>query len=192
MEWILVLVFIAVLIYAINVVPVLMPPTWTILAFIYIHYHPPFLPAIFLGALAATLGRVTLYFLSKKYFRKFFSQKSLQNYDALGNFIKEKEKISIPLIVTYAFFPVSSNYVYIAAGLTEINIRVFASSFFIGRLISYSFWVAATHAATSKLEEIFTSHMSNLSVVLIEFGGIIFILLLGRIQWSKILKRKIN
>ena len=166
-----------------------MPPTWTILAFYYINFHPSLLPTVIVGAVAATLGRITLYYISKNNFRGFFSKKSLDNYDALGSFFKKKQKLSIPLFLTYAFFPISSNYVYIAAGLAKINIKVLAISFFVGRLISYSFWVAASHIVTTRIEDIFSKHVSNISVVIFEIVGLVVVILIGRINWKKILKK---
>lgn len=182
------LIILAVLIYFINVIPIFMPPTWTILAFYYINFHPPLIPAIIIGALFATLGRITLYYISKNHFRRFFSKESLENYDALGNFLTKKQKLSIPLFLTYAFFPISSNYVYIAAGLAEINIKILAASFLVGRLFSYSFWVTASHIVFTRVEDIFSSHISNFSVVIIEIVGLIVVVLIGKINWKKILK----
>ena len=187
MDVLTILLLLAILIFVINVIPVFMPPTWIILAFFYINFHPPFLLTILIGA-AATIGRIALYFISKNYFRGFFSKYTLKNYGALGQFIGKNEKLSIPIFVIYAFFPISSNYVYIAAGLAEINIKILASSFFVGRLISYSFWVAASHAVNNRLEDIFANHIGNASVIFFEITGLIIIYLIGKINWAKILK----
>ncbi len=185
-----VLIILGILIYGINVIPIFMPPTWTILAFYYINFHPPLLPTVVVGAIAATLGRITLYYISKNNLRGFFSKNSLNNYDALGKFFKKKQKISIPLFLTYAFFPISSNYVYIAAGLAKVDIKILAASFFIGRLISYSFWVTASHIAAKHIEDIFSSHVSNISVIVFELLGLLLVILIGKINWEKILKIK--
>ena len=188
MDFLTALILLAIFVYVINVVPFLMPPTWTILAFFYINFHPPFIPVIVVGAAAATLGRITLYFISKKYFRFFFSEKSLKNYSSLGKFVTKNEKFSIPIFISYAFFPISSNYVYIAAGLAEINIKILASSFFVGRLISYSFWVAASHFAVTRIEDIFSSHINNIGAIIVEVVGLLIVVVIGRINWGKILK----
>jgi membrane protein DedA with SNARE-associated domain len=183
-----ILIILALLIFIINVIPVFMPPTWTILAFYYIHFHPPLFPTIIIGALAATMGRITLYYISKNHFRKFFSKENLNNYEALGDFFKKRQKLSIPLFLTYAFFPISSNYVYIAAGLAKIDIKILATCFFIGRLISYSFWVSASHIVFTRIEDIFSSHISNISVLSVEVVGLLIVVSIGKIKWRKILK----
>ncbi len=188
MTFLAVLIILGILIYVINVIPVFMPPTWTILAFYYINFHPPLLPTVIIGALAATLGRITLYYISKNNFRGFFSKESLGNYDALGDFFKKRQKLSIPLFLTYAFFPISSNYVYIAAGLAKVDIKILAASFFVGRLMSYSFWVTASHIVTTRIEDVFSSHVSNISVIIFELAGLAVVILIGKIKWKQILK----
>ncbi len=188
MEYLVILSLLAILVYCINVVPALMPPTWIVLAFYYIHLHTPLMPTVVVGAVFATLGRITLYFISKRHFRKIFSQKILKNYDSLGRFLDKKRRLSIPLFLTYAFFPISSNYVYITAGLTRMKISILAASFFIGRLFSYFFWVTATHIVYMKIEDVFSNHISNLGILLFELSGFAIVILIGNIKWEKKLK----
>lgn len=190
MESIFILIILSLIIYIINVIPLFMPPTWSILAFYYITFHPPLLETVILGAISATLGRVTLYYLSKNHFRKLFTKTMIKNYDALGKFFDKKQKISIPLFLTYAFFPISSNFVYIAAGLAKINIKILATSFLVGRFLSYGFWITATHIATTRLEDIFSKRVSNVGLIIIELLGLFLIILIGRINWKKVLKLK--
>ena len=56
-----------------NVIPALMPPTWIILAFFVSKYQLQLLPVVLIGASCATLGRVILAGISRKYFRRFLS-----------------------------------------------------------------------------------------------------------------------
>lgn len=181
---------IAALVYGINLVPAFMPPTWIFLAFFYIHFKTSFIITVLIGAAMATLGRVSLALLSKKYVRPKISEESLGNYDALGKFLKKHEKLSIPIFILYAFFPFSSNYVYIMAGLTEINLKILAITFFFGRIVSYSFWVAATYKLSEKLEDIFANRFSDFNFLLFQILGFLVILLIGKIKWKKILRKK--
>ena len=188
MDGISVLIILSLVIYIINVVPVFMPPTWTILAFYYLQFHPPLLPAAIAGAVAATLGRVTLYYISKNHFRRFFSKKDLANYDSLGQFFKKRQKLSAQLFLTYAFFPVSSNYVYIAAGLSKINIKLLAGCFLLGRIFSYTFWVATSHVVFTRIDQIFSKELSNTGVIILEIIGLIIIIAIGKINWKKVIR----
>ncbi len=179
----------ALLILGMNVVPILMPPTWTVLAFYVAKYHLFIIPAVLIGASCATLGRIILATLSRKYFRRMFSKKSQENYETLGNYLNTHEKITIPLVITYAFFPIPSNDVFIAAGLAGVNIKLLAGSFFVGRLISYSFWIQLTRHLADNLEDIFNTHYANFGAIAVEIAGLLIIYLIGKIAWRKIVAK---
>jgi membrane protein DedA with SNARE-associated domain len=119
--------------------------------------------------------------------RDFIPKSLLVNYHCLGDYFKKYQKFSIPIMLTYAFFPISSNDVYIIAGLSKINLKVMATSFFIGRLISYSFWVSAAYHFSKQLSMIFTSHITNINTIILEILGIFFIIAIGKINWQKYL-----
>jgi hypothetical protein len=55
-------------------------------------------------------------------------------------------------------------------------------------MFSYFFWISATHIVSAKLEDILSSHISNLSFVGIELLGLFIVILIGNINWKKILK----
>lgn len=171
-----------------NVIPFFMPPTWTVLAFFVTKYDLPLLPVVLIGATTATLGRVILATLSQ-YFRKFLSKQSQDNYASIGEYLNTHEHITIPLVITYAFIPIPSNHVFIAAGLAKVRIKLLAGAFFIGRLISYTFWVKLTQKLADNLADIFTSQYSKVGSVVIEIAGLLLLYFLGKIAWKKILKR---
>lgn len=172
-----------------NVIPAFMPPTWAVLAFFVTKYHLLIIPAVILGAAAASLGRVILAGISQKFFRKFFSRQSQENYASIGRYLNTHQRLTIPLVLIYAFLPIPSNHVFIAAGLAKVNIKLLAASFFAGRLISYTFWVSLTRRLADNLEDIFSSHYSKIGSVVVEIVGLILLYLLGRIAWKKILHK---
>ena len=165
-----------------------MPPTWTILAFFYTTFHLYLLPTVIIGAVAATLGRILLALLVRHVFRGYIPKSFLKNYTYLGDYFKKYQKFSIPIILTYAFFPVSSNDVYIIAGLSDISLKVIALSFFIGRLISYSFWISASYHFSTQLTSIFTTHLTRTNTIIFELIGVLLIVAVGKINWRKILR----
>ncbi len=173
----------------INVIPFLMPPTWIILAFFVAKYHLLLFPVVLIGASFATLGRIILATISRRYFIKLLSQEAKDNYAGIGAYLNSHENVTIPLMLTYAFFPIPSNHVFIAAGLARVRIKLLASSFFIGRLISYSFWVSLTRRLSDNLGDIFSSHYSRIGSVVVEIAGLLLLYFIGRIAWKRILKR---
>lgn len=179
----------AVFVLGMNIIPALMPPTWMVLAFFFIHFNLSLIPTVLIGVIFAALGRVILATLSRFYFRKLFSIKSLANYDALGKFFNKHQKFTIPIILIYAFLPIPSNQVFIMVGLTELNLKVITFSFFIGRLISYTFWVNLADIAADKLEMIFSRHFASSTTFVVELVGLGVIYLIGRINWKRVLRK---
>ena len=184
-------VLLASIVLGLNIIPAFMPPTWVVLAFFVTKYHLLLIPVVLIGATCATLGRVILASLSRKYFTKFFSQDSQANYATIGEYLNSHQHITVPLVVAYAFLPIPSNHVFIAAGLAKVRIKLLAGSFFAGRLISYTFWVSLTHRLADNLPEIFSKHYARTGSIIIEIIGLIILYLLGKIAWKRILN-KIN
>lgn len=173
-----------------NIIPVFAPPTWTVLAFYFLRYHLSLLPVVIIGAVAAMLGRIVLYILAKNYFVKLFPKRWLTNLHVLGKFIESHESLTIPVVVAYAFSPISSNQLFIAAGLSGLHVGLIAFSFLIGRFISYTFWISAANRIADRLEIIFSNHLSNYGALIAQILGFLVIIFISRINWGKYLKVK--
>lgn len=180
----------AVLVFGMNIVPAFMPPTWIVLAFYHIRYDLPLIPLVVIGATAAALGRVVLTLISRQFFRKFLSEQSRSNYESLGLYLKSKSRITVPVIIAYMFLPIPSNQVFIAAGLAKFDIRLLVFSFFVGRLISYTFWVSVADRASDNLESIFSGHYSRLGSLAGEIIGFALLYLVSRIGWKRFVRSK--
>ena len=181
-------IILAIFVLGMNVIPGFMPPTWTILVFFFLTYHLLPIPVIIIGAVFATLGRITLYFIARYQLIKIIPTKSKKNMEFLGKYFYKNKKITIPALLIYAFLPIPSNQVYIAAGLARINIKIVALLFFFGRIISYSSWILTAHLATTSLDEIFKSHFSRGNVIIFELFGFAVVYVISTINWEKILK----
>jgi membrane protein DedA with SNARE-associated domain len=185
-------VLLFILIFAINVVPAFMPPTWIILSFFYVNNNLLFLPTIILGVIAATSGRIVLALISKYWFKKVLPTGFYSNYQYLGKYLKGHTKLTLPIVFGYAFSPISSNSLFIMAGLSDLNLKLIAASFFIGRLISYSFWITASHQLSNRLDTIFTGAFSNLNTFISALISMGIVIIIGRIDWRNLLRSKIK
>ncbi len=182
--------FLAAVVFGMNLVPAFMPATWMVLAFFFLKFHLQLWLVVMIGATMATGGRVGLYFLSKVYFSQLLSLKGKRNYQALGNYLVKKRKLTVILVLTYAFLPIPSNQVFIAAGLAEINIKIIALAFFVGRLVSYTFWVSLASGLASDMTGIVGGYHGNLSKMLLQGAGLGIIYLISRIDWLKRLPKR--
>jgi hypothetical protein len=140
-------------IFLLNVIPAFAPPTWMVFSFIGFGFpeHGGVEFAV-VGALAATLGRLTLAKLSRLVIRqKFMTEDARQNVDWIRKNLQGRRKLTFGLFLSYAFAPLPSNYLFIAYGLTAMDLQLIAIPFFLGRSVSYGFWRFASAAVAQKV-----------------------------------------
>lgn len=178
----------SVFVFGINVIPAFMPATWVVLAFFYLKYHLLLVPTVIIGALSATAGRIILSVISKQFIQPVLSSKTKENLFALGNFLNKNIKLAFSVVFAYAFLPIPSNQVFIAAGLANVNLKVIAFSFLLGRLISYTFWISVTTRVARNLETIFIHHYTKLGTTIAEILSLVLLYAITQIPWKKVLK----
>ena len=131
------------LIFRLNLIPAFAPPTWMLLALVGFEYHHA--SALLLagtGAVAATLGRLTLAKLSHQLTRrKLLSDDDRANIGVIKERLEKRKTLTVGLFLVYAFSPLPSNALFIAYGLTGLPLSRVALPFFIGRLASYGFFI---------------------------------------------------
>ncbi len=104
------------LIFVLNLVPTFAPPTWIALALVGFEYHDT--SALLLtgiGAVAATLGRLTLAKLSHVLItRRLLSDNHRANIDVIKDRLERRPTLTISLFLFYAFSPLPSYFLSIA------------------------------------------------------------------------------
>ena len=186
------LIFIFVL--ALNVVPVFAPPTWLVLSAIAVYFKiSNILLLAFVGAIAATLGRLILAKLSNKIIRgRFLSEKSKKNVDDIREHLEKKEALTFSVFLFYAFSPLPSSQLFIAYGLTNLRLRLIALPFFLGRLTSYAILSFTASEVTKKFAYHFIKTGSFLTSYFI-FSQLLVMLtiyLFVRIDWHVLFTEK--
>ena len=143
-----------VVIFLLNLLPAFAPPTWTAMSFIGLTIPGiDFISFAIVAAAAATFGRITLAKLSRAIVRqRLLSQQTRCNVDAIKHGIERRPITTFGTILAYAFSPLPSNYLFIAYGLTSLPIAFLALPFFVGRLVSYAFWIRTASAVGDHLD----------------------------------------
>src|ERR1039457_5298698 len=158
------LLFVAV--FLLNIIPAFAPPTAMALSYAGFRYplHSITLLA-FVGAIAATLGRLTLAKLSRVIVRqKLMSESTRENIDVLKEGLEKRRKLTFSVCLFYAFCPLPSNFLFIAYGLTSLEWKLIAIPFFLGRFVGYNLWVLAGSFAARKITLEATEGQSYLGV----------------------------
>ena len=183
-----------VVVFALNIIPAFAPPTWMVLSWIGFN-HPdanPFLVAL-TGACAATGGRLALARLSRVVVRqRLLREQTRHNLDTIKTALEQHRSLTFGVFLIYAFGPLPSNYLFIAYGLTALKLRLVTVPFFLGRLVSYSFWVFAAAEVSQRLTLEATETQSYFGVYFV----VTQLLLLGtvyaftRVDWRHLLAEK--
>jgi hypothetical protein len=181
-------------IYLLNCVPAFAPPTWMALSFI--GFNDPTINVLLLaliGAAAATLGRLTLAKLSRLIIRRhLMDDTKIANIDAIKDVLEKRRILTGGVFLFYAFSPLPSNFLFIAYGLTPLKLRLIALPFFVGRFISYYFWVFGARVMARHLLLEYPDTASYLDIYFL-VSQVFFLALIyafTKIDWHALLKQR--
>ncbi len=124
-----------------NILPAFAPPTWATLS--YFKLKNPALDTLslaFIGVIGSTLGRWVLYLYSYYLGRRFIDPKRAENLLYLRKLIEEHGPFIGSFL--YAIGPLPSNFLFIIAGVSGAKVLPILAGFFLGRLLSYTFFIS--------------------------------------------------
>ena len=183
-----------VVIYLLNVIPAFAPPTWMALSLL--GFNRPEINLRWLAlvaALAAAAGRSTLARLSRTLIRqRLLTEAARHNIDAIREKLERRPILTAGMFLFYAFSPLPSNYLFIAYGLTSMRLRLIIEPFFVGRLVSYNFWMLGASMAARHLELESPDALAYSSVYFILSQCLFLGLIYGfaRLDWRALLYRR--
>ena len=173
------------LIFAMNIVPVLMPPTWIVLSTLYFLFPQQFslIPLVVLGAFASTLGRVVLCRIGTLS-RCIMSDERKRSMDAAGRALKSTKYGGLVMTFIYALSPLPSNAYFLTMGTMKCHFFSIFLGFWLGRLVSYSITTAAANTVFTSLTAVFTSQI--LVVALLDSLALGLMIVFLFIDWEKL------
>ena len=141
-------------VFVLNVLPAFAPPTWTTMSFIgFAIPNVDFALLAVVAAIAATSGRIVLAKLSRALVRqRLLSAETQRNVDTIKLGIQSRPAVAFGTFLGFALSPLPSNYLFIAYGLTTLPIAFLAIPFFVGRLVSYAFWITTASSVGDWLD----------------------------------------
>lgn len=187
-QWTTYLLAVAV-VFGVNLLPAFGPPTWAVLVFFRLNYGLDVVPLVILGAAAAASGRVLLA-ASFGLLRGHISARQTANLAAAGKVLTHDRKRSIAGLGLFALSPLPSAQLFEAAGLIGVALAPLTLAFFVGRLISYSVYVAgASAAAGTSAGNLVTSSFTSPWGIALQVLLLAALAGLARIDWAKLLAR---
>jgi uncharacterized membrane protein YdjX (TVP38/TMEM64 family) len=176
-------------VFGLNLLPAFGPPTWAVLVFFRLQSDLAPVPLVLIGAVAAAAGRMVLAYGSRA-FRGRFSAKRIESLTAARDALGASTSRTIAGLALFAFAPLPSAQLFIAAGLLDLPIPKVTLAFFAGRIVSYAVYVAAASAAKESLQHIlgnvFTSPL-GIALQVVSLAGLVVLL---RVDWARLLTRR--
>ena len=176
------------LLIAVNAAPLLMPPTWIILASFYVidPLYDPLILAI-VGATGATIGRFILKEVST-FFRRFIHHEQKSNLDAIGNFLNKKRFGYILTSFLFAATPLPSNMLFVTYGLLKAKSFGLYFGFWVGRIASYYLMISISSIVLTPFVELFEE--KYIGILIADILGISVIVFFTCINWTLLLTQR--
>ena len=176
-------------VFAINLLPAFGPPTWAVLVFFRLNSDLPAVPLVLLGALAAASGRFVLA-STTRHFRGRFSAERRANLQAAEELLVGSRAKAAAGLGLFALSPVPSAQLFVAAGLLTVPLVPLTAAFFVGRLVSYSLYVAAASAAKESLGDVLVDVIGSPWGIAFQVAMLAGLVLLLRVDWASLLESR--
>lgn len=137
-------------VFAINLLPAFGPPTWAVLVFFSLQLDVPAAALVGVGAVAAASGRYLLATGSRRV-RPRLSPARIAHLDRAEARITSNRLRSAAGLGLFALSPVPSGQLFVGAGLMTVPLVPLTAAFFVGRLVSYSIYVAVATVTEQSL-----------------------------------------
>lgn len=176
------------LLFLVNTAPILMPPTWLILASFYVldeTYSPITLALV--GATGATAGRFLLLYTSA-FFRKFMSEERKSSLDKINTYLRSKKLGFFAASFLFAATPLPSNFLFISYGLMRAKTAQIYVGFWAGRAISYYIMISISKIVLTPFADLFAERVWG--IVLVDGISILMLVFFASINWNLLISEK--
>jgi uncharacterized membrane protein YdjX (TVP38/TMEM64 family) len=173
-----------VLVLAINLLPAFGPPTWAVLVFARLNWHLNPVGLVVLGATASMIGRFLLASASKRT-RSHFPARFRQNLQRASELLGKRKRGAAALFLLFVFSPLPSAQLFVAAGLLDLPLAALAAAFFLGRVVSYSIYVAAATLADKHFGNILSKVFGSPWTIALQIALLIAVSLIPFIDWGR-------
>ena len=170
--------------YGMNVVPVLGPPGWTVIAFFVVQFEVPLLPATVAAAFSAAWGRLTLTRITARYGRSVIRAQQ-EDVDTVSKFIEARRRTLFPVTLFYSI-ALPTSWLFMAAGIIRVPLRPIFFGYWFSRATVDTVLVLGARTAS---EELLQGSTIGLQALIAQTFGILSFVLFLRLPWVRWLSR---
>jgi hypothetical protein len=173
--------------FLMNLSPILMPPNWLILSSFYaLDDSMNLILLAVVGATASTAGRFVLKQLVSKF--KNHSNNNTSNLDVIGNYLNKKKYGYVISSFVFAVTPLPDNILFVAYGLIKAKSVGMYVGFWVGKLLAFYVMLTISPAILVPFTRIFEDRL--VGILLADGLGIIAIIAFAAIDWNILLNEK--
>lgn len=178
------------IVVGVNVIPLIMPPTWVVLAFFHLRWDLTVLPLAFFGALGAVTGRGLLALLSREFGLRFIPRRWQQNIETLVEAIRDHRGASWLSMGLFALGPVPTDHLFIAAGIARAPLPPLLAIFGVSRFVSYLIWVSVAQTTTDSIGKLLRPSFGGGIALAAQVLGFVLLIAIMQVDWARILRRR--
>lgn len=182
-----VVVFLAAL--AVDVIPLIAPPAWTIAVFLLVKFHLNPLIVLLLCVSGATLGRYLMSLYIPRFAGLFIKRHKTADLEFLGKKLSQSLWQSWLFVFIYAITPLSTTALFLAAGVAKVKPSHTVPPFFCGKLVSDAVMIFTGFYTATSWKDFVTGGFSPKAIVTLALG---FVVVAGFLflDWRALLQRK--
>lgn len=178
------------LVIGVNIIPLIMPPTWVVLAFFHLRWDLAVLPLAVFGALGATAGRGLLALLSREFGMRFIPRRWRQNIETLVDAIRNHRGASWLSMGLFALGPVPTDHLFIAAGIARAPLPPLLAIFGVSRFVSYLIWVSVAKTTTDSIGKLLRPSFGGGIALAAQILGFALLIVVMQVDWGRILRAR--
>lgn len=187
MWWQYLLVFLGSLI--VDIVPIPLPPAFTIMIFLQITYKLNIWAVIAIGVFGSILGRYILTLYIPKISGKLLTIDKNEDVEYLGKILKHNGWKGHLFILIYCLMPLPSTPLFIAGGIAKMKPYYIIPGFIVGKFISDTIAVLLGKYAAENIDGIVSGMISWKSITGLA-AGLFLVMCILFIDWRTLLQQK--
>jgi len=180
-------VFLAAL--AVDIIPLLAPPAWTIAVFLLVKFHLNPLIVLLLCASGSTLGRYLMSLYIPRFANLFIKRRKTDELEFLGKKLSQSLWQSWLFVLIYAVTPLSTTALFMAAGVAKVKPTHTLPPFFCGKFLSDAIMIFTGLYAANNFKNIVNGIYSPKAIVMLALGLVVIAWFLF-LDWRALLQQK--
>ena len=177
---------VALIVFAVNLLPAFGPPTSAVLVALTLNFDLAPVPLVISGAIAAASGRYLLAWGTRK-LRPRFSEERRESLAAAEKALTDRRGKTIAGLGLFALSPVPSAQLFVAAGMMTVPLLPLTLSFFAGRVVSYSIYVAGAETIKKSSGDVVTDALTSPLGIVLQVVMLAALVALWKVNWARVL-----